>query len=217
MNRAESDAFSRCHPAVGFFFFVGAIGLGALILPPAYILAGAVGAVSYYLLLKGGKGPWADRQPENGSNERILIEDCRYRYSHGCLTLGSEAIHCKNVILRRIRVDDGFNLLWLKFRPDTPQLFEYITVEDARGRVDTFLNVHRWTQFFNLKDRTDAPPSAAQHITMRRCIISCQNACQSPENLTGYDLRDFRLEENHLEEAGTACSPAGLPSFISTD
>lgn len=167
--------------------------------------------------LKGGKGPWADRQPENGSNERILIEDCRYRYSHGCLTLGSEAIHCKNVILRRIRVDDGFNLLWLKFRPDTPQLFEYITVEDARGRVDTFLNVHRWTQFFNLKDRTDAPPSAAQHITMRRCIISCENACQSPENLTGYDLRDFRLEENHLEEAGTACSPAGLPSFISTD
>lgn len=56
MNRAEFDAFSRCHPAVGFFFFVGAIGLGALILHPAYILAGAAGAVSYYLLLKGGKG-----------------------------------------------------------------------------------------------------------------------------------------------------------------
>ena len=28
------------------------------------------------VVLKGGKGPWADTLPENGSNERILIEDC---------------------------------------------------------------------------------------------------------------------------------------------
>ncbi len=28
------------------------------------------------VVLKGGKGPWADTLPENGANERIIIEDC---------------------------------------------------------------------------------------------------------------------------------------------
>lgn len=26
---------------------------------------------------KGGKDPWADEAPNNGANERILVEDCR--------------------------------------------------------------------------------------------------------------------------------------------
>lgn len=56
VKREENDAFSRCHPAVGFFFFVGAIGLGAMILHPAYILASGFFAVTYYCLLKGLKG-----------------------------------------------------------------------------------------------------------------------------------------------------------------
>ena len=61
--------------------------------------------------LKGGKGPWADSDPDNGPNERIIIEDCEYGFVHGCLTFGSEAVHCRNIILRRIRVSEGFNLL----------------------------------------------------------------------------------------------------------
>ncbi len=151
------------------------------------------------VVLKGGKGPWADRQPENGMNERILIEDCHYRFSHGCLTLGSEAVHCRNVILRRITVDFAENLLWLKFRPDTPQLFEYITVEDARGTVDNFLHIHRWTQFYDLKDRKDKPASIAHHITMRRCQVKCGTYCQAPEDMTEYKLSDFSLTENQVQ------------------
>ena len=34
------------------------------------------------VVLKGGKGPWADTQPENGINERILVEDCVYGFYH---------------------------------------------------------------------------------------------------------------------------------------
>ena len=56
MKKEENDAFSRCHPAVGFAFFVGAIGLGAMILHPIYILASGLFAVSYYCLLRGIKG-----------------------------------------------------------------------------------------------------------------------------------------------------------------
>lgn len=43
------------------------------------------------IVLKGGKGPWADQAEENGSNERIIVEDCVYGFCHGCLTCGCES------------------------------------------------------------------------------------------------------------------------------
>lgn len=52
----KDDAFSRCHPAVNFVYFVGAIGFGVVIQHPAYMLAGATGAAIYCLLLKGQQG-----------------------------------------------------------------------------------------------------------------------------------------------------------------
>lgn len=96
------------------------------------------------VVLKGGKGPWADKLSENGSNERILIEDCTYGFCHGCLTCGSESVHNKNIILRRINIKEGKNLLWLKMRPDTPQHYEYISVEDINGKIDSFININPW-------------------------------------------------------------------------
>lgn len=52
----RADAFSKCHPAVNLLFFLGAIAFGAVIQHPAYLLAGALGAGTYYLLLNGRKG-----------------------------------------------------------------------------------------------------------------------------------------------------------------
>ena len=51
-----NDAFSKCHPAVNFLFFVGAIGMSVVIQHPAFLLAGAVTGAVYYLLLNGIKG-----------------------------------------------------------------------------------------------------------------------------------------------------------------
>ena len=51
-----TDAFSKCHPAVNFLFFVGVIGTGVVIGHPAYLLAGIVTGAIYYLLLNGAKG-----------------------------------------------------------------------------------------------------------------------------------------------------------------
>lgn len=50
------DAFSKCHPAVNFLFFVGAIGFGVVIQHPAYLLAGVLCGAIYYLLLNGRRG-----------------------------------------------------------------------------------------------------------------------------------------------------------------
>lgn len=52
----KEDAFSRCHPAVNFVFFLGAVGFGAVIQHPAYLAAGTVLGSSYCLLLTGRKG-----------------------------------------------------------------------------------------------------------------------------------------------------------------
>ena len=145
--------------------------------------------------LKGGKGPYADTAPENGSNERIIIEDCEYGFCHGCLTCGSESVHNRNIIVRRIKVsENGYNLLWLKMRPDTPQHYEYITVEDISGNIQHFLNINPWTQYFDLGDRPDRPLSYADHITMRNCKCDCDIYFDVKPDREQYILSDFTLE-----------------------
>lgn len=51
-----NDAFSNCHPAVNFTFFVGAIGCAVVIQHPAYLAVGIVSGSCYYLLLHRRKG-----------------------------------------------------------------------------------------------------------------------------------------------------------------
>lgn len=109
------------------------------------------------IALKGGKGPWADLVPNNGENTHILIEDCEFGFCHAALTNGSEAIHNKNIIMRNCRVQEASRLLWLKMRPDTPQLYEYILVENIKGQAHSFIYVKPWTQFFDLKGRSEVP------------------------------------------------------------
>jgi hypothetical protein len=52
-------------------------------------------------------------------------------------------------------------------RPDTPQLYEYITVENIKGQAHSMIYVKPWTQFFDLKGRSEVPLSHSDHITMR--------------------------------------------------
>ena len=154
------------------------------------------------IAMKGGKGPWADNPAKsegNGANERVLIEDCVYGFCHGCLTCGSESVHNRNILMRRIQVNKAARLLWLKMRPDTPQRYEYITVEDISGEVAYFLFIHPWTQFYDLKDRKDIPMSYADHITMRRCTMTCSrkdfDIIAQPDQ---YLLTNFVYEKNML-------------------
>ena len=152
------------------------------------------------VVLKGGKGPWADIASENGSCERILIEDCIYGFCHGCLTVGSECVHARNVLVRRLTVRDGKNLLWIKMRPDTPQRYEYITMEQVRATVDNGFVVRPWAQFFDLKGRDDLPPSVLENVTLRDCDLECAVLFDVHES-DRYSLRDITLERLR----GTAC------------
>lgn len=147
--------------------------------------------------MKGGKGPWADdptKTEGNGKNENVIIEDCVYGFCHGCLTLGSESIYNHNLILRRIKVDHATRLLWLKMRPDTPQRYEYVTVEDITGNVGQFIFIQPWTQFYDLKDRKDPPMSYSDHITMRNCQMEVDVFFNVKSQDDQYKLTNFHFE-----------------------
>lgn len=89
----------------------------------------------------------------------------------------------------------GNNLLWLKMRPDTPQHYEYITMEQIEGKVQNFININPWTQFYDLKDRKDIPLSYADHIIMRKCACECETYFNVKPNEEQYRLSDFTFEE----------------------
>lgn len=166
------------------------------------------------IALKGGKGPWADEDPNNGMNERILIEDCVFGFCHSCLTCGSESIHNRNIVLRRIQVDQATRLLWLKMRPDTPQNYEYITVEEITGNVGSFLYIRPWTQFFDLKGRQDMPMSYGRNIVMRNIEAECKTFFNVRRADDQYLLSDFTFENLKIKAENTDCDRSQIERFV---
>ena len=147
------------------------------------------------VVLKGGKGPWADTDENNGANERILVEDCRYGFCHSGLTCGSESVHNRNVLVRRLYVDNIAQLLHFKLRPDTPQHYEYIRIKDVEGSIlGSFININPWTQFFDLKGRTDKPVSKVENVTIENCNCECDSFFNVQKDEKQYTLKKFILD-----------------------
>ncbi len=165
------------------------------------------------VVLKGGKGPYADTDPDNGINERIIVEDCEYGFCHGCLTCGSESVHSKNIVVRRLKVSSAVNLLWLKMRPDTPQRYEYISVSDVSGKVTDFININPWRQFFDLKGRSDIPLSYGEHITMENCRVECNKFFDVLPDSKQYILSDFTFKNLDIAARDTSFDTAAVKGF----
>ena len=165
------------------------------------------------VVLKGGKGTWADQDPTNGPNSNIIIEDCTYGRVHGCLTLGSESLYDKNVILRRCNITDASRVLWLKMRPDTPQHYEYVTVEDLKGRCASFLVVRPWTQFFKPEEREDMPLSTCNNIVMRNINMDCKNFFDVGSS-DKYQLKDFTFENIMVRDEKKAFDPSLIDNCL---
>lgn len=150
------------------------------------------------VVLKGGKGTWADKDKDNGPCERILVQNCRYGRVHGCLTLGSESLHDRNIILRNCQTENADRVLWLKMRPDTPQHYEYVLVENITGRCGRFLFVHPWTQFFKMGDRKDMPLSRCNNIMMRNINVETETMFDVKTS-DKYQLVDFIMDGKALD------------------
>jgi hypothetical protein len=159
------------------------------------------------IALKGGKGPFADEDPNNGENTNIIIEDCEFGFCHSALTCGSESIHNKNILFRNITVKDAVRILWLKMRPDTPQHYEYITVDNVNGNSHSLLYIKPWTQFFDLKGRPDVPISYSDHITLKNMNVNCD--IWYDMRITENDsLSDFHFENLKIDSENADFDPS---------
>ncbi len=110
------------------------------------------------IALKGSKGPFAMDDKNSPPVERIHIYDCVFESGGGVMTCGSEATIVRNVDIKRCTAR-GTNVLQLKLRPDTPQQYENISLDDItiEGNATVF-KVAPWTQYFDLKGQ--APPTS---------------------------------------------------------
>lgn len=151
------------------------------------------------VVLKGGKGTWADKDPDNGPNSNVIVEDCTYGKVHSCMTLGSESLHDRNIVLRRCTFDGANRVLWLKMRPDTPQHYEYVSVEDVSGTCTSFLVVRPWTQFFKPEKRDDMPLSVCNNIAIKGAKVKSRNFFDVGKS-DKYALRDFTFERCDVED-----------------
>ena len=151
------------------------------------------------LSLKGGKGPHADNDKDNGINQYIIVENCRFGpCCHSAFTCGSESVHSKNIIFRDSQVDGPYCVVNLKMRPDTPQHYEYILVENIKGNANRMLNVSPWTQFFDLKGEKDIKISRANNLTFRNIQLDCINAA-TIKSSEQYELFNFTFENLKIE------------------
>ncbi|MBR6830603.1 MAG: exopolygalacturonase [Tidjanibacter sp.] len=150
------------------------------------------------IALKGGKGPWADQEPNNGPNINILIEDCTFGFCHSALTCGSESVHDYNIYMRNCHMDGAMKVLYLKMRFDTPQHYEFITIENISGYASrSFLEVGGWSQFFDLKDRKDIPMSYANDIVFKNMKMTCGTVLlMSPSDR--FEIKDVTFENLDL-------------------
>uniref|UniRef100_UPI00333EB5F2 rhamnogalacturonidase n=1 Tax=Pseudopedobacter sp. TaxID=1936787 RepID=UPI00333EB5F2 len=152
------------------------------------------------IALKGGKGPFADNDKNNGANSNIIIEDNKFGFCHSALTCGSESIHSYNIIFRRNSLDGAKRLLQLKMRPDTPQLYENILVEDVTGNVGSVLFIKPWTQFFDLKGEKGIKMSYARGVKLKNINLESKTMFDIQKS-DQYVLSDFSFENLVIKEA----------------
>ncbi|MCR5413703.1 MAG: hypothetical protein K6F50_03115, partial [Kiritimatiellae bacterium] len=124
------------------------------------------------IALKGGKYHEAEKLPENGENVRILIENCTFgKVVHSAITCGSEALHCKNIVLRNCKLEGCGNLLNMKSRPDTKQLYEDILIENVTGECRNVVQAKPWSQYFTLPEGVAKQQTQGRRITFRGCTV----------------------------------------------
>jgi polygalacturonase len=166
------------------------------------------------IALKGSKGPLADQDKDSPPVEDILVENCEFGDGNGMITCGSEATTIRNVTVKNCRITGDATLLTLKLRPDTPQHYENILIENIalEGGSGRILNVAPWTQFFDLKGHVP-PVRTVNDITLRNITGSFHNFGHLGGN-PGDTLRDITLENIDLKLVDTGFQPKDVRNLV---
>lgn len=118
------------------------------------------------------------------------------------------------MIMRRCSIQDGYTLLCLKMRPDTPQHYEYIVVEDVQGKTGSFININKWRQYFDLKDRKEIPLSFVNHIWMKDCRMECETYFNVAKDESQYFLSDFVFENLKITAEKDGFAPCVVKNMV---
>jgi alpha-L-rhamnosidase len=149
------------------------------------------------IALKGSKGPLAMQDKDSPPVERVQILDCVFEAGGGIVTFGSEATIVRDVHIKRC-ITKGPTVLRLKLRPDTPQLYENLSMEDItmeNGAV--IFKVSPWTQYFDLKGQE--PPTALVHNVK---ISNVRGTGGSLGEITGHakaTIKDILLKDVDIQ------------------
>ena len=104
-------------------------------------------------------------------------------------------------------------MLWLKIRPDTPQKYERILIEDIHGSVQSLINIKPWTQFFDLKGREDSPLSYVENIMVRNCYIECETFLDVLPEKEQYILSNIHIENSDIKAKKYGLERSGEEGF----
>lgn len=154
------------------------------------------------IAIKGSKGPAALQDQDSPPVENIRIEECTFGLGHGVVTLGSEATIVRNVSVENCVVRNRTalrcnNVVRLKLRPDTPQIYEDIHCRNIRLEGNArLIAIKPWMQYFDLEGQVP-PTSRVQNISIAQVSGSCTSlgAIQGHERSS---INNIRLEDINL-------------------
>jgi polygalacturonase len=153
--------------------------------------------------LKGGKGTYVDQDSTAGPVNRLIVEQCRFgKFSNGGITFGSESWNSHNVIMRNCQFEGASRVLLFKMRPDTPQQYGDVLVENCTGHVrNTAIEASTWMQFYNKEKRADMPASGVRNVTVRNLQIKSNRFfrvdMKQPFTLSDFTLDNIKAEDKH--------------------
>ncbi|WP_448702074.1 glycoside hydrolase family 28 protein [Mucilaginibacter sp. AW1-3] len=160
------------------------------------------------IALKGSKGPFALQDKDSPPVERIHIHDCVFEKGGGVMTCGSEATIVRDVDIKRCTAK-GTNVLRLKLRPDTPQQYENISLEDITMEDNaTLFTVAPWTQYFDLKGQ-EPPKSLVRNITISNVKGSGSSMGRIAGN-AGTEFGTMTLKNVNVQLKNTGSEAANL-------
>ncbi len=164
------------------------------------------------IAIKGGKGIDAHKLPQNGPVEDVLIENCSFGDSHGTLTMGSECIIARNIVMRNCKVESKTSILRLKMRPDTYQVYENITVDGITGSCGLLIALAPWTQFFDLKGSTEKPFGNVRNITLSNIDMQCNRVGDIKGN-PGDKVSDILFKNITVKASSPALKTNNYPNI----
>jgi polygalacturonase len=123
------------------------------------------------IAIKGSKGIDADQDKDSPPDEHIRVSNCRFTMGGSVVTCGSEATFVRDVVVEDCVVAGpntrGINVLRLKLRTDTPQVYENIHYNNITlDGVGTLIKVDPWTQYETIPAGRQRPSHTVRNISL---------------------------------------------------